>query len=48
MTAQLTTAPAVGVGMLARRPPDDVFEALADPSVTTRFWYTMTEEELRA
>ena len=40
MTAQLTTAPAVGVGMLIRRPPDEVFEALADPSVTARFWYT--------
>ena len=37
---QLTTAPAVDVGMLVRRPPDEVFEALADPSVTTRFWYT--------
>ena len=34
------TAPAVDVGMLVRRPPDEVFEALADPSVTTRFWYT--------
>jgi len=26
------TAPAVDVGMLVRRPPDEVFEALADPS----------------
>ena len=44
MTEQLVTAltkgPAVDVGMLVRRPPDEVFEALADPSVTTRFWYT--------
>ena len=38
--AQLATAPAVDVGMLIRRTPDEVFEALADPSVTTRFWYT--------
>jgi uncharacterized protein YndB with AHSA1/START domain len=37
---QLTKAPSVDVGMLVRRPPDDVFEALADPAVTTRFWYT--------
>jgi uncharacterized protein YndB with AHSA1/START domain len=40
VTEQLTTAPTVDVGMLVRRPPDEVFEALADPSVTTRFWYT--------
>jgi uncharacterized protein YndB with AHSA1/START domain len=26
--------------MLIRRPPHDVFEALADPAITTRFWYT--------
>jgi uncharacterized protein YndB with AHSA1/START domain len=26
--------------VLVRRPPHQVFEALADPSVTTRFWYT--------
>jgi len=26
--------------MLIRRPPHDVFEALADPKNTTRFWYT--------
>jgi uncharacterized protein YndB with AHSA1/START domain len=40
MPQQLTTAPSVDVGMLIRRPPHDVFEALADPSITTRFWYT--------
>jgi uncharacterized protein YndB with AHSA1/START domain len=33
-------APSTDVGMLIRRPPEDVFEALADPSITTRFWYT--------
>ena len=32
--------PSVNVGMLIRRPPHDVFEALADPRITTRFWYT--------
>jgi len=36
----LGTAPSVDVAMLIRRPPDAVFEALADPAVTTRFWYT--------
>jgi uncharacterized protein YndB with AHSA1/START domain len=37
---ELAKAPSVNVGMLVRRAPHDVFEALADPSVTTRFWYT--------
>jgi uncharacterized protein YndB with AHSA1/START domain len=40
MTSQLTKAPAVKVGLLIRRPPPVVFEALADPAITTRFWYT--------
>ncbi|MBO0802794.1 MAG: SRPBCC family protein [Nocardiopsaceae bacterium] len=40
MISQLTIAPSVDVGVLVRRPPHDVFEALADPSITTRFWYT--------
>jgi len=26
--------------MLIRRAPHDVFEALVDPEITTRFWYT--------
>jgi uncharacterized protein YndB with AHSA1/START domain len=37
---QLTKPPSVDIGLLIRRPPHDVFEALADPSITTRFWYT--------
>jgi hypothetical protein len=37
---QLTKSPSVEVGLLIRRPPLTVFEALADPSVTVRFWYT--------
>jgi len=37
---QLIKPPAVDVGMLIRRSPHEVFEALADPSITTRFWYT--------
>jgi uncharacterized protein YndB with AHSA1/START domain len=27
-------------GMLIRKPPAEVFLAFADPSVTTKFWYT--------
>ena len=37
---QLTQVPSVEVGMLVRRPPGDVFEALVDPDITTRFWFT--------
>ena len=40
MIPQLTKPPSVDVGMLVRRPPHQVFEALADPSITTRFWFT--------
>lgn len=40
MPQQLAKPPSVNVGMLIRRPPHEVFEALADPSITTRFWYT--------
>ena len=40
VTPQLTKAPPADVGMLVRRPPHAVFEALADPSVTTRFLHT--------
>jgi uncharacterized protein YndB with AHSA1/START domain len=37
---QLTKAPSVDAGLLIRRPPHEVFGALADPSISTRFWYT--------
>ena len=40
MTLQLAKSPSVDVGLLIRRSPHDVFEALANPSITTRFWYT--------
>lgn len=40
MSSELTRPPTVRVGMLIRRAPHDVFEALADPSITTRFWYS--------
>ena len=37
---QLTHIPPVRVGMLVRRPPEVVFQALVDPAVSTRFWFT--------
>src|SRR6185503_17397257 len=36
----------VKVGMLIRRPPEDVFEAFADPAITTRFWFTKSSGRL--
>jgi uncharacterized protein YndB with AHSA1/START domain len=36
----LTHVPAVKVGLLMRKPPADTFAAIADPAITTRFWYT--------
>jgi uncharacterized protein YndB with AHSA1/START domain len=34
------TAPVARAGMLIRRPVGEVFEAFADPAVTSRFWFT--------
>jgi uncharacterized protein YndB with AHSA1/START domain len=31
---------AVRAAMIVRRPPAEVFDAFADPDVTTRFWFT--------
>jgi uncharacterized protein YndB with AHSA1/START domain len=46
MTLQLSKPPSVETGMLVRRSPHDVFEALADPSITTRFWYTKSSGQM--
>jgi len=35
-------------GMLIRRPVADVFEALIDPEVTTKFWFTQSTGKLEA
>ncbi|UNO39102.1 SRPBCC family protein [Streptomyces sp. MST-110588] len=37
---ELTQAPAASASMIIRKPPEEVLEAFADPSVTTRFWYS--------
>lgn len=37
---QLTHIPSVRVGMLVRRPPGDVFKAIVDPAITSKFWFT--------
>lgn len=37
---KLTQAPVVKTGMLIRRPAAEVFEAFANPEITTQFWFT--------
>jgi uncharacterized protein YndB with AHSA1/START domain len=39
---------AAETGMLIRRPVADVFEALINPEVTTRFWFTRSSGRLEA
>ena len=39
---------AAEAGMLIRRPVADVFEALIDPEVTTKFWFTRGTGKLEA
>jgi uncharacterized protein YndB with AHSA1/START domain len=36
----LSRSPITRVGMLIRGPARDVFAALTDPALTTRFWFT--------
>jgi uncharacterized protein YndB with AHSA1/START domain len=36
----LAAVPVVKTGMLIRKPPAAVFEAFADPAITTQFWFT--------
>lgn len=36
----LKTPPVAATALLIRRPPEVVFEAFADPAVTSRFWFT--------
>lgn len=37
---QLSHVPMTRTGMLIRRPVADVFEAFANPDITTAFWFT--------
>jgi uncharacterized protein YndB with AHSA1/START domain len=43
---RLTHIPSVEVGMLIRRPPAEVFRALVDPAITTKFWFTKSSGEV--
>ena len=37
---QLSQAPVATTGMLIRKPAAEVFEAVVDPDLTTKFWFT--------
>jgi uncharacterized protein YndB with AHSA1/START domain len=43
---QLSQIPTVRVGMLIRRPTAEVFQAIVDPAITTRFWFTKSSGKL--
>jgi uncharacterized protein YndB with AHSA1/START domain len=43
---QLKNIPVVETGMLIRRPVNEVFNAFADPAITTRFWFTKSTGKL--
>ena len=45
---QLTQVPVAKTGMLIRRPVAEVFEAFADPDITTKFWFTKGSGRLEA
>jgi len=45
---QLKQVPIAKTGMLIRRPVAEVFEALANPDITTKFWFTKSSARLEA
>jgi hypothetical protein len=42
----LTKVPSVQVGMVIRREPAPVFEAIVDPDITARIWYTKSSGKM--
>ena len=43
---QLTHVPMTKTGMLIRKPVREVFEALVNPDITTKFWFTRSSGRL--
>jgi uncharacterized protein YndB with AHSA1/START domain len=43
---QITQVPIAKTGMLIRRPVAEVFEALVNPDITTKFWFTKASGRL--
>jgi uncharacterized protein YndB with AHSA1/START domain len=46
MSTMLSKKPVVRAEMLIRRPVHEVFQAFADPEVTTKFWFTKGSAKL--
>jgi uncharacterized protein YndB with AHSA1/START domain len=42
-----TIRPVAETGMLIRKPVADVFQAFAEPSITTKFWFTESSGSLK-
>jgi uncharacterized protein YndB with AHSA1/START domain len=42
----LTRPPSMEVGMLIRRAAPDVFQAIVDPAIATKFWYTKSNGKM--
>src|SRR5207245_10195845 len=45
---QLKQVPITKTGKLIRKPVADVFEALVNPDITTKFWFTKSSGRLQA
>lgn len=45
---ELKSAPVADTALLIRRPPAEVFEAFADPAITSKFWFTKGSGRLEA
>jgi uncharacterized protein YndB with AHSA1/START domain len=45
---QINAIPVAKAEMLIRKPPKAVFEAIVDPKITTRFWFTKSTGRLEA
>ena len=45
---RLEQVPVAKTGMLIRQPVADVFGAIIDPGITTRFWFTKSSGRLEA
>ena len=48
MNPGLTQAPIMNTAMLIRRPAAEVFEAIINPDITTKFWFTKSSGRLEA
>jgi uncharacterized protein YndB with AHSA1/START domain len=45
-TLQLKKVPVANTGMLVRKPVGEVFEAIVNPEITTKFWFTRSSGRL--